>query len=373
MPGTEAAVRLAPGNRRFKRAELDGVLEDALVEGREVKVTFGGKSLTQPWHRKIDDLEPCPVPDDAEALYEATCFAADSNALEVRCLDRSGPSNIPQVQAAREAFFAQRMFINRGIWDRNLFDGDLHTHFMARLKGRVLRVDFGAPLRMDRVIIRTRDREEPDLNPKLHQFAEDAVAEVSADLRTWTALKPSWTGKGTIAVIKVPTGQPVRYLRITGPPRRIAEIEAYYEGRALDRSSWRASNLLDAYANKKAAATWTLSFVAAEVAPKAKLAVAINGRHGNEGAYAAIRVDGKPIGAPDRAVSYPSNTWEYYNVEKDGDYTYYFPLAGLTAGQKIDVLVLITEDGENGVKPEAWLTAYPIPFESRKLVLYNEP
>ncbi|MBU0641538.1 MAG: hypothetical protein KKB50_21985 [Planctomycetes bacterium] len=372
MPGTEAAVRLASGNRSFKRAALDGVQNDALTEGRETKIAFGGTRLGKPWHRKIGALEPCPVPEDAEALYEATCFAADSNALEVRCIDRSGPSSIPQVQAARAAFFAQKMFVNRGIWDRNLFDGDLNTHFVARLENRVLRVNFGEPLSMDRIVIRIRDREEPDLNPALHRFAEDAVAEVSVDLRTWTVLKPSWAGKGTIAVIDVPSEQPVQYFRIAGPPRRIAEIEAYYGGRALDRSSWRASNLFDSYTKKKATAAWTLSCRLDEIPKNATLAVAINGRHGDEGAYAAIRVDGKLIGAPDRAVSYPSNTWEYYNVKEDGDYTYYFPLSDALAGRAIEVVVLIIKGGEN-VKPEAWLTAYPIPFESRELVLYDTP
>ena len=32
-------------------------------------------------HYKIADLKPCPVPEDAESHYYATCFAADNNAL----------------------------------------------------------------------------------------------------------------------------------------------------------------------------------------------------------------------------------------------------------------------------------------------------
>jgi hypothetical protein len=369
-PGTEAPIRLAPGSRRFKRAELDGQPRDELARGQSVTVSFGGTPLTQPWHRKIGALAPCAVPDDAEALYEATCFAADSNALEVRSLARSGPSRIAPVQAARMAFLGQKMFINRGIWDRNLFDGDLNTHFVARLADRALRVDFGAPLHVDRVVIRVRDREESDLNPDLHRFAEDAVAEVSPDLTTWSALDPAWSGKGTIAVLKVPPEQPTRYLRVTGAPRRIAEIEAYHEGRALDRSGWRASNLLPSYRQRKVLKAWSLSLVAAEIPRNAILAVPIKGRHGNEGVYAALRVDGERVGAPDRSVSYPSNTWEYYNKEMDGNYTYYFPLSAALTGRTIDVVVLsVMPDGSDDIQPEAWLTAYPTPFESRELVL----
>ena len=371
MPGTETEIRLAPGGRRFRRATLDGAQHDRLAEGGSMDLSFGGTRLTEQWHRKIGDLAPCTVPDDSEALYEATCFVADSNALEVRCLKRSGPSKIRQVRAAREAFFAQKMFVNRGVWDRNLFDGDLSTHFVARLEDRVLRVDFGAPVLVDQVRVRTRDREEPDLNPGLHRFDEDALAEVSPDLHTWTGLAPCWSGQGTIAVLRVPSEQPIRYLRIAGAPRRIAEIEAYFGGKMLDRSGWRASNLLGGYAGKQAVAAWTLSFALEDIPRHGVLAIAINGQHGNEGAYAALRVDGQLIGAPDRSVSYPSNTWEYQNVERDGDYTYYFPLTESMAGRTIEAVVLVMEGGSSKVRPEAWLTAYPIPFKTHELVLFE--
>jgi len=53
--------------------------------------------------------------EDAEALYEATVFAADNNALEVRSLLRSGNIEIPEVKAAREAFTNQRLSVERGL------------------------------------------------------------------------------------------------------------------------------------------------------------------------------------------------------------------------------------------------------------------
>jgi hypothetical protein len=125
------------------------------------------------------------------------------------------------------------------------------------------------------------------------------------------------------------------------------------------------------YSQKRSIAAWHLSFKPAEISKNAYLAVALNGTHGDEGAYAALRVDGRPVGAPDRAVSFPSNTWEYYNVEKDGNYTYYFPLPESMAGKTIDVIVLILQGGKNSLKPEAWITASPAPWEKRELVLYE--
>jgi hypothetical protein len=350
---------------------LDGVDTSPLLEGKALRVDFPGQRSKTDWHRKIGDLEPCPVPADAEALFEATCYAADNNALEVRSLLRSGPSGIPQVDAARTAFFSKPMFVNRGIWDRNLFDGRMETAFIARLGGRSFRLDFGRPLRMDRIVLKVRDRQAADLSPDLDSFEKDAAAEVSADLGTWVPLAPAWGGKGTIAILHTPSDRPWRYLRISGAPRRLSEVEAYLGGEPLDRSAWRASNLFHAYALRPAVAAWRLTFKPEEVHRNAYLAVALNGKHGDEGAYAALRVDGRLVGAPDRAVSFPSNTWEYYNVETDGNYTYYFPLPESTAGKTVDIVVLILQGGTNGVKPEAWITSHPAPRAKRELVLYE--
>ena len=370
-PGDRKDIRLSAGGRTFSRAAVDGADASRLLAGKAFRVDFPSGIPAAPWHRKIGSLEPCPVPGDAEALFEATCFAADNNALEVRSLLRSGPSTIPQVNAARTAFFSKPMFVNRGIWDRNLFDGRMDTSFVARLPGRTFRLDFGRLLRADRIVLKVRDRQSADLSPDLDSFGKDAYAEVSADLETWFPLASTWGGKGTIAVLKTLRDRPVRYLRMRGAPRRLSEIEAYLDGKPIDRTSWRASNLFPAYSEKAAMAAWRLTFKPEQVSRNAYLAVALNGKHGDEGATAALRVDGRPAGAPDRAVSFPSNTWEYKNVETDSNYTYYFPLSKAMAGKTIDIVVLILQGGTNGVKPEAWMTSYPPPWEMRELVLYE--
>ena len=370
-PGAGKEIRLLPGGRKFRRAVLDGTDAGPLLEGKAVRLNFPGKSRSTPWHRKIGDLEPCPVPLDAEALFEATCFAADNNALEVRSLLRSGPSAVPQVDAARTAFFSKPMFVNRGIWDRNLFDGRTDTSFVARLPGRTFRLDFGRPLQMDEIVLQVRDRQAADLSPEFDTFEKGASAEVSADLETWLPVAPTWGGKGTIAVLKPPRGRAVRYLRVHGAPRRLCEVGAYLDGKPLKRTGWRASNLFHAYSQAPAVAAWRLVFRPGEVHRNAYLAVALNGRHGNEGAYAALRVDGRPMGAPDRAVSFPSNTWEYYNVETDSNYTYYFPLSESMADKTVEIVVLVLQGGTNGIRPEAWITAYPPPWETRELILYE--
>jgi len=127
MPGEKRNIELIPGSRKFRSARISGRRFDGFVKGKSAVISFPGARLTEKYHRKLGDLTPCDVPADAEALYEATCFAANNNALEVRALQRSGPSQIPQVQKAREAFLKQELFIERGLWDKNLFDGDDET------------------------------------------------------------------------------------------------------------------------------------------------------------------------------------------------------------------------------------------------------
>ena len=100
------------------------------------------------------------------------------------------------------------------------------------------------------------------------------------------------------------------------------------------------------------------------------LAIAIPGRHGQEGAYAALRVGGKLVGTPDRAVSYPANPWEYANVDRDSNYTYYVPVTPDMRGKEIEIVVLGFTDFN--VTPEAWITAYPIPRDSKELVLLEQ-
>ena len=125
------------------------------------------------------------------------------------------------------------------------------------------------------------------------------------------------------------------------------------------------------YAKRPAKLAWSSSYELDEIQKGSYLAVALNGHHGDEGAYAAMRIDNIPVGAPDRAVSYPSNTWEYYNVIKDSNYTYYFPLSEDLVGKKIDVVVLVMNDGTNNFQPEVYLTAHPIPFVTKELILFE--
>ncbi|MDP7639107.1 MAG: discoidin domain-containing protein, partial [Candidatus Hydrogenedentes bacterium] len=335
-------------------------------------IRFDGAPLKEKFHRKLGDLVASDVPADAEALYEATCFAADNNALEVRALARSGPSEIPQVQQAREAFLQQELFIERGLWDRNLFDGDDDTAFyVARrdggtpLSGGSLRVDFGETIKLDKLIVRPGS--EYALQP--FKYDETIRAQYSSDLADWTEMR---LVAGKEIEMNFDGKTKVRYIRFNGTPDKVVEIEGYRRGKQVDRSQWRASSLFARYSRVRPEKAWTHSFSLDEIPMGSYLAIALKGEHGKEGAYAAIRVNGEPVGASDRSVSFPTNSWEHQVWNPPSNYTYYVPLTANMKGAPIDAVVLGMKNGSDNFKPELWITAYPAPFSERLLSLTDK-
>jgi hypothetical protein len=365
FPGERKTIMLKGTDKLRLPVLLDGIPVKGLLSGKPLEVVFPGTPFREQYHRKLGDLKSVPVPADAEALYEATCFAADNNALEARSLARSGPTAIPEVQKARDAFFNQTVFVDRGLWDRYLFDGERNTAFYpgrrwgrreVRINGGSLRLDMGRPTRLDSLRIIVGD--EQALQP--FKSWEPMRIEVSPDLKTWKAMLIL---AGKEMTLPLDPSKPIRYVRLPGSPERVNEIEGYLDGKPVDRISWRASNLFSQYRQITPKEAFETSFVLNEIPRGSYLAIALNGKHGDEGAYAAIRVNGKPVGAPDRSLSYKSNAWEYPVPATESNYTYYVPLTPDMAGARIEAVVLVMKNGVSEFKPEVWVTAYPVPYE----------
>jgi hypothetical protein len=371
MPGETVSVKLAAPARTFTSASLAGHTVNGLLKGDALKVSFPGRGPKSAWHRKLGDLRSVEVPADAESLYEATCFAADNNALEVRSLTRSGPTRIPEVQKARDAFFTHPLFVEKGIWDRNLFDGRMETRFNQApawggkpKHGGALRVDFGAAIHIDRLVLRGEGIQLPK------EMQGELAGEVSSDLKTWQPTRISSEPNSISAGI--PDHGPIRYFRMNAVPAPLAEVEGYHGSKALDRKQWRASNLFSPYSKAPAIAAWSLSVKLDEVLPGSYLAIPLPGRHMAEGAFVAVRLGDRLVGAPGRAVSYNANVWEAPVQVVGGNYTYFVPLTREMSGKGIEVVALVMKDGVNEIRPEAWVTAYPNPFASKELVLVRK-
>jgi hypothetical protein len=362
LPGTSAEIKL-PEKMKAKNVSIDGKEIPALANGKTVNIQFEGKALKNPYHRKLVDLVRSEPIDDVQALYEATVFAADNNPLEVRSLERSGETHIPEVKAARDAFFNQPTFINRGVWDKYLFDGDMKTGFWSRnadykIKNGCFRLDLGQETQADSVIILVNDYYA--LRPL--SYDEGDFANISSNLKDWETITFLSNTR-----INIPINGSFRYLKLNPYPDAIAEIEVYSKGKKIDSRNFRASNLFADSKQMKCVALWNNSFILDEIAENSYLSVAINGKHGEEGAYAALKIDGKLVGAPSRARSYLSNYWEYPARKTDSNYTYYFPLDDSMKNKKIEVFVMGYDKDNLDFKPEVWISAYPVPYKEKRM------
>jgi len=246
MPGTKSDVSLLNADQ-YKSAKIAGKDVSKLLKGKKTQVIFPGESLKNKVHRKLSEFTEIPIPDDAQALYEATVYAADNNALEVRSLQRSGETSIPEVKAASDAFFNQKSFVDMGVWDRNLFDGDLTTGFWPTKRYQTdrgcFRLDLGEIQQVDELLITV-----PDVFSLLPMKPDEgSIVEISTDLKSWESL--TYLAGTNMSVV---VGKPVRYLRFKYFPQQITEIEGITSGNKLDRIKWRASNLFAYPTNKKA-------------------------------------------------------------------------------------------------------------------------
>ncbi len=400
MPGESAHVRLRAGRRKFSVAAIDGKPAPKFLQ-KGATVTFPGEPVENNWHRKLADLQPVDVPADAEQLYEATCFKAPNDALEVQSLRRSGPSRIPQVIAARKAFFEQELFWRRGIWDKYLFDGRNETFFGVhryrrdkRIDGGCLRLDFRKAYKFDAVTIRTLRKEQ---NKDAEQAARELPAEVSADLKAWRPItfklrsncEPEQVKVAHIERnggrhhyvdynllrwdAKVPEDTNWRYLRMAPAPQRTAEVELMCNGRRVQPdtdSKWHATTLFAPYEKARTKRAWEAKIsIASNSAPDSYLCVAVNGKHGRDGVFAALRLDDKYIGATQRAVSFPAVVFENGPRNLNGNYTFYFPITSEMRGGTMDVVLLGQEECAPDIRPQVWTTTYPNPYTAVELEL----
>jgi len=323
--------------------------------------------LKEPWHRKLADLASVELPKDWQGFYEATCFAADNNALEIRSLERSGSTERPAVENARQAFLNQELIQTRALWDDFMFDGDLETVFDiytnardSRISGGCLRVDFGQPIDVEKFVIKTQANDRSLIRNKFFK------AQVSTDLKTWVPVAEVLQNGSTLTIY--PQKGPWRYFRMRNAPERVAEFEAWNGKTKLKRDDWCGSNLFAHPNAVPAVRAWASKVTVNEVTPTSYLCAAVEGVHGKEGCYAALRVDGQFVGAANRAVSYPTNAWEYPVRNQKTGYTYFFPLDESYVGKEIEVVLLGMKGGGEKLTPTVWLTARDLPFSVTRTV-----
>ena len=323
------------------------------------------------------------VPADAEKQLETALFVQDQDSLESKSLKRAGETAIPEVKAARDAFFAQRTYELRGCECKNAFDGDPDTIFDGttkqffvpqgyRIDGGCLRVDFGDVYDADFVSVSFFDPAEKITHHYKGTHWDFTIpyqkippcGDFSTDLGEWT---PTYldsiengaeeireylvhnthniiSGKARRRTVTYPVRGAIRYLRLPCPPDNIFDISLIKDGERVALTSPRANNILPYKRKVEYAKEMTVRVDPADWREGCYLAIGLEGDHGCEGAYAILDTDGEYIGAFDRAPGYQSNIWEA-QVHSVGEYyTYYFKVTPEMCGRDLTVRVLGIDD-----------------------------
>lgn len=311
-------------------------------------------------------------PANGEMLYETAMFAITNDSLEIRSLRRSGETEIPQVKAARDAFFNQEYYALRGCEAKNMFDGNADTFYDSQSKtycdmnlricGGCLRVDFGKEIDCDSVEVEffsgdyaTREVETQKL-PLVAEYSTDLTEWKSSDLVQVSVKDDDFTAKiikftahtlydlhGKKLVSSYGIGGTIRYLRIENPVDRIYAVRLIKDGKEIELRDPFANNMQAHYSHRKIAVAKSNELVLPKYRSGARLAVAVEGVHGEECVYCVAEMGGRLCGFPNRAPDYKANQWEHCVCDSDKNNTFFLELPDGLQGQKIKVTALFSD------------------------------
>ncbi|MGI6336150.1 MAG: hypothetical protein ACOXZM_03710 [Eubacteriales bacterium] len=383
LPGEPVEVKLlrADGEVRLHHGDTERVLTEAHLD----------ETLPDPVRLLPGIVDH--VPYSAETLYEATMFALDNDSLEYRSLLRSGETKVPEVKAARDAFFDQDTYRFRGCESRALFDGNDATFFDTKTKcynirvdGGCLRVDFGAVIDADTVELTCFEIDEPtreimpqtyranaeysrDLTafrsaPHLHITDAGACEAPSVILRVHNIVQRA----GRMKKVTYAVGA-LRYFRLMDPPDRIYHVRLYKNGAEVKPETPHANNMMAHPRRRPVVDMRAQTVTLPDVLPRgAYLAAALEGVHGKEGAYVAAVCEDKLLGFPTRAPSYPSNVWEHIVAATDANNTYYLPLTSDMAGKRVTICTLAVCAEHLAFHTDVWLCAGNLATEGVRVI-----
>lgn len=330
------------------------------------------------------DIARADVPCNAEQIFESAMYAADNDSLEARALRRSGETRIPQVKAARDAFFSQATYRARGCEGAWAFDGDDSTFYDGsvfggdlRRDGGCIRADFGGVIDADSIVIEYFDPEENELY-EIPRQRISATADVSTDLADWSSAyldSASVVEKATVdAVITcvhniVPcegvrrrvvykVNAPVRYVRIPKGYHHIYSIRAEKNGAAVELTAPRVLNMYPSYRDVSLAGyrCGEVSIPADGIREGSFLSICFDRYCGHEGMFVTAEVDGKLYGCPDRSPSYLGNPWESPIGRADyPHYTFYLPVTDEMKGKSVKLHVTYVDEKGVDTAPEVYL------------------
>jgi len=316
----------------------------------------------------------CQLPENAVKLYETSMYKVNNDCLEKQALNRAGKTSVPQVKAARDAFFKQELHRTRGDDTSAMFDGNRDTFcdalshvYGSRIDGGCLRVDFGKNVYVSKVEIECLAIDTPIYEAKEQQYPEAGT--YSTDLANWK--NAPMADKFAVENVKMPIvmdfvhntryfdgkrmrvtykiGGFMRYFALPCPMDRICSVKIYdINNNVIKTTNAHANNLMSPNREFKFAKKAKI-FVPENAVNGSYIAAAIEGVHGFENVYCAAECDGKQIGFDERAVSYPVNPWECPVIHKDRGYTYFLYVTDEIRGKNVDIYALYRNECETEI------------------------
>ena len=303
-------------------------------------------------------------PANGEFLYETSVFSVTNDCLERRTLLRSGETAIPEVQAARDAFFGQRTYQLRGCEASAMFDGREDTFFDGqsrcycdqdlRIDGGCLRVDLGREVEADSVEIVFFAADVPTREVPGQLIAING--EVSRDLTGWGAAPLQsvdvWQADVRIPVVRFskhtiyetdgqllravyPVNGTLRYFRLAEPMDRIYHFRVLKDGKPLAIENAHANNMQAHYRKRPTKILKSGVLQLPDDCRDAFLAVAVEGEHGDEGVFCCACLDGEYLAPNKRAPDFKANIWEHKVCPASKYTTHYIPVPAEAAGKQI--------------------------------------
>jgi len=360
MPGTEKKVNIQSAYEKYYTAIVDGK-RYSIGKDDAVVIKFPGKKLSLNYHRKLATLTATRVPSFAYDMYESMCFNNDNNALEVRSLQRAESTKYPAVAASRKSFFEDSSFIKLGLWDKFAFDGDTTTVYKAHasvyshnnVPPGAMRIGAGSGKTFNRLLLK---------NIPADYLPQSATA--STNGRDWQQVEIK--KHGSQLELTGNSNTAYRYVKINPTPLAVSEVIGYDNDKMVSLSNNRLSNL---FADSVTAITaYKASFTIKETTNSSYLVLTVPGDYDPEKVFAGILVDGELIPPYDRSPSFLYNNWEHIEKAK-GNLSYYFKAGKKLLNKKADIYLFSSVAFPSAMQPELWITAYPIPFEKKQLVL----
>lgn len=381
----------------IRENELGEPLEIKIVKtcGGNIELLSGGKRTHFTSSEPIDIKEKPPIPiasldktdrDREKGKYYAECalFAVSSDSLERKSLLRAGETAIPEVKAARDAFFNQTTYKLRGCEAQNLFDGRRDTFFDSqsrcycdnnlRIDGGCLRVDFGEEYDADTLELEFFSSHE--VTRELPPQKLNLNGSCSTDLKTWRnahlteteiaekdvkvpvirfTVHTIYDAQGDILRASYKIDGKVRYFKLPEPVDRIYSIKLIKDGAEVKLTNPSANNMLSPTYPNRVRLIKDGCFILPEYRSGSKLAVAVEGITGREEVTCTAEIDGKIIGFPQRAPEYVVNQWEHCVCGTDGYYTFYLPLADGLSGKEVKIHVTFSDESKADIPVNVYL------------------